>query len=152
MEFVKESVIRASPERVFAFHQLPDAFDRLIPPWEKVNIVQKADISKIGSRTILETRILGPFKVRWIAEHTAYDPPRMFEDVQIRGPFRSWRHRHIVGPHPDGTVLRDEVEYELPIPIFGPLAAPVAVAPRIEKMFDYRHQVTKEWCESDLTV
>lgn len=73
-------------------------------------------------------------------------------DVQIRGPFRSWRHRHIVGRIRTETVLRDEVEYELPIPIFGPLAAPVAVKLGDRKMFDYRHQVTKEWCESDLTV
>ncbi len=147
MEFVKESFINASPERVFAFHQLPDALWRLIPPWEKVKVVQKADISRIGSRTILETRILGPFKIRWIAEHTAYDPPRSFEDVQISGPFRAWRHRHIVKPHADGAILRDEVEYEMPIPIFGPLAAPMSAKPRIQKMFDYRHQVTKEWCE-----
>lgn len=151
MRFVKESVIKAPPERVFAFHQLPDAFERLIPPWEKVKVLQKADISKIGSRTIIETRILGPFKVQWVAEHTAYDPPRSFEDVQISGPFRFWRHRHIVEPHPEGAILRDEVDYELPIPIFGPLAWPMAVTPRLEKMFEYRHQMTRQWCETGLT-
>lgn len=149
MEFVKETVINCTPERVFAFHELPDAFERLIPPWEKVKVVQKADISEIGSRTLLETKILGLFKVRWVAEHTAYDPPRSFEDTQISGPFHSWRHRHIVKPHADGAVLRDEIEYELPIPIFGPLAAPISVTPRLEKMFDYRHRVTKEWCEGE---
>jgi ligand-binding SRPBCC domain-containing protein len=149
VEYVKETVIKASPERVFAFHQLPDAFERLIPPWEKVKVVQKADISEIGSRTILETKILGPFKVRWIAEHTAFDPPRMFEDVQVSGPFRSWRHRHIVKPHADGAVLRDEIEYEPPIPIFGALAAPAAIVPRLEKMFAHRHRVTKDWCEGN---
>ena len=149
MEYVKETVIKASPERVFAFHQLPDAFERLVPPWEKVKIVQKADISKLGSRTILETRIMGLFKVQWVAEHTAYDPPRMFEDTQVSGPFRKWRHRHIVKLHPEGAVLRDEIDYEMPIPIFGPLAAPAAVKPRLDKMFTYRHEVTKAWCESE---
>jgi ligand-binding SRPBCC domain-containing protein len=147
MRFVKESFINASPERVFGFHSLPDAFERLIPPWENVRVVQKADISEIGSRTILETRIFGPFKIRWVAEHTAYDPPRSFEDVQVKGPFRSWRHRHIVKPHAEGAILRDEIDYEMPIPIFGPLAAPAAVTPRLNRMFEYRHKVTKEWCE-----
>lgn len=147
MRFVKETLIHASPERVFAFHQLPDAFERLIPPWENVKVIQKADISRIGSRSIIETKIFGPIKKRWIAEHTAYDPPRMFEDVQISGPFRKWRHRHSVVPHPEGAVLRDDMEYELPLRIFGPLAAPLAIRPRLEKMFEYRHQVTKEWCE-----
>lgn len=120
-----------------------------MPPWENARIIQKADISKIGSRAIIETKILGIFTSRWVAEHTAYDPPRMFEDVQISGPFRSWRHRHIVEPHPDGAILKDEIEYYPPLRFFGPLAAPIAITPRLEKLFTYRHKVTKEWCESD---
>jgi len=149
MRFVKESVIRCTPEKVFAFHELPDAFERLVPPWEKVKIVQKADISKLGSRTILESRVLGPVKVRWVAEHTAYDPPRMFEDTQISGPFKSWRHRHVILPHAAGAVLRDEIEFEPPVGIFGSLAAPMAILPRLEKMFAYRHEVTRRWCEGE---
>ena len=149
MRFVKESVIRCTPERVFAFHELPDAFERLVPPWEKVRLVQKADISQIGSRTVIESKILGPIKVKWVAEHTAYDPPRMFEDTQISGPFNSWRHRHIVQPHPEGALLRDEIEFEPPLKIFGPLSAPLAIFPRLEKMFAHRHEVTRRWCEGD---
>ena len=145
--YSKETLIHATPERVFAFHELPDAFERLSPPWEDIRVVQLADISEVGSRTIIDTKILGPIKKRWIAEHTAYDPPRMFEDVQVKGPFRKWRHRHIVKPHPDGAILRDEIEFEPPLPIFGPLAMPLAILPRLEKMFEYRHQVTKRWCE-----
>ncbi len=72
----------------------------------------------------------------------------MFEDVQVSGPFRAWRHKHIVKPHADGAILRDEIEYRMPVPLFGPLAAPMAVTPRLEKMFEYRHRVTKEWCET----
>lgn len=148
MFFTKETFINASPEKVFAFHELPDAFARLIPPWEKIKIIQTADISKIGSRAIVDTKILGPFRKRLVAEHTAYDPPRSFEDVQVSGPFKSWRHRHIVEPYEGGAILRDEVEFEPPLPIFGPLALPLAIMPRLEKMFAYRHEVTKRWCET----
>ncbi len=148
MNFVKESVIKAPPERVFAFHELTDAIDRLIPPWETAKILQRADISEVGSQAIVETKMLGVFTWKWVAEHTAYDPPRSFEDIQVSGPFRSWRHRHVIEEHPEGSVLRDEIEYEMPIPVFGPLAAPIGVTPRLEKLFDYRHKVTKEWAES----
>lgn len=147
MQFVKESVIRASPERVFAFHELPDAFERLMPPWEKAKILQKADITKIGSQAIIEMKVLGIFPAKWIAEHTKYEPPQMFEDVQISGPFKSWRHDHIVKPHTDGAILRDEVHYEPPFWIFGQLAAPFAIVPKLKKMFAFRHEVTRKWCE-----
>ena len=147
MQFVKESIIKAAPERVFAFHELPDAFERLMPPWENAKIIQKADITQIGSRAIIEMKVLGVFPARWVAEHTRYEPPKMFEDVQISGPFKSWRHDHIVEPHADGAILRDEVHYEPPMWIFGELAAPFAVTPKLEKMFAYRHEVTRKWCE-----
>ncbi len=147
MRFIKESVIGAPPERVFAFHELPDAFERLVPPWENASVIQTADISVIGSRAIIEMKLLGLVPVRWVAEHTAYDPPRMFEDIQISGPFKSWRHRHIVEPHETGSILRDEIEYEPPMWFLGALAAPFAIEPKLRSMFDYRHNVTREWCE-----
>ncbi len=147
MQFIKESLINAAPERVFAVNELSNAMVRLLPPWENAEIVQKADISKIGSQAIIEQKIFGLIPSRWIAEHTAYDPPRMFEDVQISGPFKSWRHRHIIQPHNGGAILRDEIEFEPPFWILGGLAAPFVILPKLEKMFEYRHGVTSEWCE-----
>lgn len=147
MRFVKESLIRATPERVFAFHEQANALELLLPPWESARVVQSAKISEVGSRAIVETRVFGPITVRWIAEHTVYDPPHLFEDIQIEGPFRSWRHRHVIEPHEDGATLRDEIDYEPPLGFVGRVFAPLVVERRLRKLFDYRHQVTREWCE-----
>jgi len=147
VKFIKETLIRASPERVFAFHEQPEALRLLIPPWESSRLVATARISEVGSQTIIEAKVLGPFTVRWIAEHTAYDPPRMFEDVQIAGPFRRWRHRHIIKPDSDGAILRDEIDYEPPLGFAGRWVAPLIIEPRLQRMFEFRHQVTRRWCE-----
>lgn len=147
MLFVKESVIGAEPERVFAFHELPDALERLTPPWEGARVLRAAKSLRVGERAVVETRVLGLVKVRWVAEHTAYDPPRMFEDVQLSGPFRRWRHRHLVEPHENGALLRDEVDFEPPLGPLGRAVAPLLILPRLRRLFDYRHRVTREWCE-----
>jgi ligand-binding SRPBCC domain-containing protein len=144
--FVRESIIRAAPARVFAFHELPDALARLTPPWESSRVIQAARISEVGSEAIVETRILGLIPVRWVARHTLYDPPRMFEDIQVEGPFHFWRHRHLIEPHAEGAILRDEIEYEPPFSIFGQLAEPFLITPRLKKLFDYRHAATRAWC------
>ncbi|MDH3492664.1 MAG: SRPBCC family protein [Acidobacteriota bacterium] len=146
-KFEKETIIKAKPERVFAFHELPDAFERLIPPWEAARVVQKADITKIGSQAIIEQKLFGLLSQKWVAEHTKYDPPRMFEDVQISGPFKSWVHRHIVEPHGEGSVLRDEIEFDPGFSILGEIGAPLVIYPKLRKMFDFRHKVTREWSE-----
>ena len=147
--FIRESVIGASPERVFAFHELPDALARLTPPWEKARVRRAAESLRPGSTAVVETRIMGVVPARWVARHTAYDPPRMFEDVQVEGPFRRWRHRHVVRAHDVGAVLRDEIEYEPPLGILGRLAAPVLITPRLRRLFDYRHARTRAWCEGE---
>ncbi|HET6647703.1 MAG TPA: SRPBCC family protein [Pyrinomonadaceae bacterium] len=149
MLFVKESRIRASPERVFAFHEQQNALELLLPPWESAQVIRSAKISEVGSRAIVETRIFGPITMRWIAEHTIYDPPRVFEDVQIKGPFSNWRHRHVILPHDEGAILKDEIEYEPPLGFLGRALAPLLIENRLSKLFEYRHQVTREWCEND---
>ena len=148
MRFVKESLIAASPERVFEFHELPNALTLLLPPWESARVIQPAKISEVGSQAIVETRVFGPITVRWVAEHTAYDPPHLFEDIQVKGPFRSWRHQHIVEPHPDGALLRDQIDYEPPFGFLGRAFAFRLVERRLKKLFDYRHEITRQWCEA----
>jgi len=147
MRFVKQSLIRASPRRVFEFHEQPNVLDLLIPPSESARVIQSAKISEVGTQAIVETRILGPIKSRWVAEHTLYDPPHVFEDVQVRGPFRSWRHRHIVESASDGAILRDEIDYQPPLGFLGRLLAPILIQKRLQKLFDFRHEVTRQWCE-----
>ncbi len=147
MKFIKESLIRATQERVFSFHELPDAFRRLTPPWENSRIIQSAPNLLPGAIAIIETRILGLITKRWVARHTIYEPPRMFEDVQIEGPFHSWRHRHLIEPHAEGAILRDEIDYEPPLGFAGRLTAPFLIVPRLRRLFDYRHRVTRQWCE-----
>jgi ligand-binding SRPBCC domain-containing protein len=147
MRFTKESVIRAPRERVFAFHELPDALARLTPPWESARVLSAAPSLSVGSRAVVATKLFGLLPVRWIAEHTAYEPPRMFEDVQLSGPFKRWRHRHVFEPHENGSLLRDEIEFEPPLGPLGRLAGPFIIGPRLRRLFDYRHEVTRAWCE-----
>lgn len=147
MNFEKETFIEAPQETVFAFHELDDAFERLVPPWEPVSIIQRADISQVGSQAIIEQKIFGLIRQKWVAEHTKYDPPNMFEDVQISGPFKKWIHRHIVEASGKGAVLRDEIEFDPGYSFVGEIGAKLVIFPKLEKMFEYRHQETKKWCE-----
>ena len=46
---------------------------------------------------------------------TRVDAPREFEDVMVRGPFRSMRHIHRFEPRPAGTLMVDDFTYKAPL-------------------------------------
>jgi hypothetical protein len=84
-----------------------------------------------------------------VAEHTEYDPPRLFADRQLSGPFASWYHRHrMIDDGNGGTTLRDEVDYELPLGAIGRWIGSRYIRRKLNRMFDYRHEVTKRIVEA----
>ena len=147
--FVRETLIDAPPAEVFRFHESADALTKLIPPWEKMRVIESAGSLSVGSRVILHGHV-GPVPIRWVAVHTEYEPPLFFEDRQESGPFAVWVHRHQFLPMGSGaTILRDEVEYAPPLGWLGGLVDGWLIRPKIEAMFAYRHEVTKRTIESE---
>ena len=148
MHFVRESIIRSPAGWVFGFHERPDAFERLQPPWQRTEILQPPSSLAVGTRVRLRVA-LGPFWQTIEAEHIEYEPGRMFADHMTRGPFKTWLHRHIVTPIDDSScTLTDHIEYELPLPPLGRWFGGAIARRQLERLFDYRHRVTKEFCET----
>jgi ligand-binding SRPBCC domain-containing protein len=133
-------------DEAFALHESSGILEALTPPWEKVRVLQAPASLRVGTEVILELKI-GPLPLRWVARHTAYDPPRFFEDTQERGPFWKWVHQHRFADVPGADrrcVLTDHVEYELApraLRLPARLALPF-VRRRLERMFAYRHEQT----------
>ena len=75
---------------------------------------------------------------RWRSRITAYDPPDSFTDVQLRGPYARWEHHHTFRADGDGTIVEDDVTYEVPFGRLGDLVEPLLVRPRLRAIFDHR--------------
>ena len=148
MKFVKTSTIRAPAATVFAFHEAPDAFARLQPPWQKSEIIKPPTSLQVGTIVVLRTKV-GPFWQTIEAEHVAYEPGVMFADRMNRGPFARWLHRHIVSEcGPEDCTLTDDIEYELPLGAVGRLLGAGVARRQLEKLFAYRHEITRQACET----
>ena len=146
--FIKATRINAPPHVVFEFHESPDALAHLIPPWEQMKISESPGSLKPGSRVVLRGR-LGFLPIQWIAVHTEYDPPHLFADRQESGPFAYWYHRHrFLDDGQGGTVLRDEVDYAVPLGRIGQWVGGWFIRRKLEAMFAYRHEITKRLIES----
>ncbi|MGC4053501.1 MAG: SRPBCC family protein [Paludibaculum sp.] len=145
-EFVHTSVIHTSVERLFAFHESPDALQRLMPPWPPAKVISREGGILAGARVELEMRV-GPFRLRWVARHTEYLRNRLSADIQERGPFRTWSHRHEFTPEGDSARLTDRVEFSLPGGRLADLFGAALARRQLRRLFAYRHLVTKQECE-----
>lgn len=146
--YVKQTKINASPDVVFRFHESPDALQHLIPPWENMKLVESAGSLQPGSRVVLRGR-LGIIPIQWVAIHTECDPPHLFADRQESGPFAYWYHRHrFLNDGQGGTLLRDEVEYAVPLGVIGRWLCGWLVRRKLAAMFAYRHEKTRSMIES----
>ena len=142
--YVAETTLPVSVNDAFAYHERPGALERLIPPWESA-VIERSDRSlEPGSRVVLVTKIAG-VPVRWVAQHTRYDPPNLFEDMQQSGPFASWTHRHqFEAAGESSSRLRDAIEYRLPMGSIGDFFGRGTALRTIEAMFAYRHRTTRD--------
>jgi len=144
--FTVRSPMPVSPADLYAWHARPGAFTRLQPPWERVELLEHSGGIADDSRARLRVRV-GPLRFTWSAVHEGNEPGRRFVDVQERGPFAVWRHEHDCAADPGGdpaaSELLDRVTWQLPAGRLGHWCAGAMVRGKLERMFCYRHAVTR---------
>lgn len=136
--FEKRTVYPVSVEELFAWHTRAGALQRMTPPWEQVRLLSSTGGIQVGARIELLMH-LGPLPMRWVALHDRYEEPRLFRDIQLRGPFARWEHEHRFEAVPGGAALTDHVAYELPLPPFGGWFGGGFARATLERTFRYRH-------------
>jgi ligand-binding SRPBCC domain-containing protein len=148
-------------EKVFAFFADPGNLPALMPAWQKTRIeemnlvpppeegrnVVNFPVAGAGSRMTISFRAfpLLPIRILWDAEIVDFEWNSTFTDEQRpRGPFRYWLHRHTVREQVKnsiaGSLIEDELEYQLPYGFLGDIADRWFVAKQIGRIFALRHR------------
>jgi ligand-binding SRPBCC domain-containing protein len=128
-------------DQAFAFYGDAHNLERITPPWLGFEVVTPRPI-EMGVGTLIEYRLrLHRVPVRWRTRIEAWEPPRRFVDVQIKGPYSFWEHTHTFEEDgPEGTIIRDRVRYAIPFGPLGELAERLLVRRELRQIFDYRRE------------
>lgn len=159
-------------ETVFAFFANPENLPRLMPAWQKARIEEasfapppprpvaadpalriRSIAAGAGTKMTISFKPFpfSPIRVPWDAEITDFAWNDHFCDVQHRGPFAYWKHCHSVrsesrtnerGELIEGTLLRDQLEYEMHLGSLGEFAHKLFVRRQIGKIFEFRQKKT----------
>ncbi len=116
------------------------------PPTRPAGITTVAGIFAGSGTTLLITAraVPGvPVRLPWLALIEDFRWNESFCDVQLRGPFAYWRHCHTVRDEERhgqaGTMVRDDVTYQLPFWPASAVGAPLGPV-AMELMFAYRQR------------
>jgi len=143
----RTSKLPFSAETVFAWHERPGAFERLTPPWEHAQVVERNGGLEDGGHAVV--RVGAPFSLRWVARHRDYLAGRQFVDEQEAGPFARWRHLHRFDPDgPGACVVTDRIEYVPPLGPIGVAGDPLIIRPRLDRLLTYRHELLRRDLEA----
>jgi ligand-binding SRPBCC domain-containing protein len=135
-------------DEVFAFFARPENLQSLTPAFLHFAFLTPSPIPMHpGARIDYRLRLWG-VPVRWATQIERFEPPYLFTDIQLRGPYRRWHHTHEFHEAEGGTEMRDRVEYEMPLGPVGLLAHRLFVRRSVEEIFAFRQQKVAElWPE-----
>lgn len=128
---------------VFDLFSKAENLETLTPPWLRFRIVTAQPVEmRQGATIAYQLRVRG-IPLGWLSEIELWRPPYEFVDVQVKGPYKHWRHIHRFRQSEGGTHIEDIVNYALPFGPLGRLVHWVQVADDLSKIFDYRQHLVR---------
>ena len=113
---------------------------RITPPWMGFVVRTEGPVEmKAGTTIEYGIRVL-KLPMRWRSLISTWEPGARFADVMLKGPYKSWHHVHSFVERDGGTLIRDRIEYSLPLGPLGALAHRLFVRRQLEGIFAYRRE------------
>jgi ligand-binding SRPBCC domain-containing protein len=124
-----------------------DRLELIQPP---PSLHQSLSVQRVAGIGSIITTSFQPFpwlslRRLWVAAITEFEWNHHFADVQQKGPFQRWHHRHEFLPEArnglNGTLVRDLIEYEVGFGPLGALANSLFIARQMRHTFAERQKV-----------
>jgi ligand-binding SRPBCC domain-containing protein len=159
--FKTEQWVPYPVEKVFSFFADPENLPRLMPGWQQARIERSNLVTPPPSPSPLQATTIAagagttmtisfralpflPLRMNWEAVIVEFGWNDHFCDEQPKGPFAYWRHCHRVSAEnravEAGTLVIDDLMYELPFGILAEPAHAIFARRQIEGIFKYRQQ------------
>jgi len=137
--FTSSFSIKTDLDKIFRFHLDPKNLKLVSTPNMNIKIVEyKSPLIK-DSEVKIRFNILPFIPIEWNLVIEDLITNELIIDLQTKGPFKFWRHKHHFKKLFDGTVvITDEIEYDLNF--FGKIFHPI-IKWKLKQMFNYRYKI-----------
>jgi ligand-binding SRPBCC domain-containing protein len=141
-------VIPIPREKAFSFFEKPGNLSDITPDWLNFRFDSKGRQSKTYEGAEFDYTIRWfLIKLNWHTKISEYRRPKLFTDVQVKGPYAMWEHLHTFEPVPEGTLMRDAVTYRIPFGRIGKIFHRLIIQKQLQNIFSYRAMRIAEWAD-----
>jgi len=137
-KYEKSAKVALSAEELFQYHTNIFNICQMIPSYIKIRVIEGSEHLVSGNTVRLQVNISG-FSFLWESVLEDYKKNEYFSDRMIKGPFKSWHHLHLFQQTDHGTILTDQIDYDIPLGIFGSVVEKFLVRNIINKIFTIRY-------------
>ncbi len=140
----REQLVKRPIAEVFEFFSRARNLERITPRWLGFEVLTPEPVAMHrGALIDYRLRVHG-VPLRWTSRIEEWVPRRSFVDRQLRGPYSLWHHRHTFTATGSGTLVRDTVDYAVPLGPVGAIANALLVRRDLDRIFDYRQAAVRQ--------
>ena len=136
-------------EEVFQFFSKPENLSVITPAKLGFKILSPNPIKMEVGRLIDYNIYLMGIPIHWRTLITDYEPPNMFVDQQIKGPYAMWHHTHTFHKVKGGVEIKDRVVYSIPFGFLGRLLNYLWIKRDLNNIFLHRKKVIDKLFENN---
>jgi len=135
--------LSCTAETAWRFFSSPVNLAQITPPELNFVVLTQLKSHDIYEGLILDYKVspLLGIPLRWQTVIKEVDPGKSFTDFQGKGPYKYWNHHHEFVPNDNGILMKDTVEYELPLGFLGEILHRLVVRKKLEAIFNYRYSI-----------
>lgn len=145
-QLYREQQLKCSLEEAWKFFSAANNLSKITPKEMNFIVITELLDDEIYKGMIIDyyvSPLLG-IKMPWKTEITEVDFQKSFTDFQKKGPYKLWNHKHEFIKNENGVLMKDTIDYELPMGLLGEIAHRLFVKKKLEHIFDYRKNVLEK--------
>ncbi len=139
-KFVTYQWVPRKKDEVFDFFGDAKNLEKITPKILNFKITYQST-PKIQEGTIFRYKLkVHGLPIKWETHIENWKDGEMFSDYQTKGPYKIWHHTHSFKDYKDGTLMKDEVFYKLPMGCLGEIFGGRFVRNDVNNIFSHRKE------------
>lgn len=145
-QLYREQQLHCDIETAWHFFSSAMNLSKITPKDMGFTVLSDDNNEQIFEGMIIDYTVSPMLKIplKWRTRISQVELNRSFTDFQEKGPYKYWNHFHEFIPNKDGVLIKDTVDYELPLGILGNIAHRIFVKKKLAHIFDFRYNVLEK--------